>query len=382
MRSAELQQWLDSYQTKRHQAICDIDELSPALKTELLREALSYDDIHENYDLNKKQDVEKPRRDFLALDAYFKMDECWGPVVMELAAWTPERNTPFARLFSLSALFGVLDKKERRKYYSQDFLYAQAGTTVKYTGEKLSQTDWDVWHVVLNLMKGHFNDVQFIPAVEILRGLRWVRTGPNIELLKKVLMRLRAALIIVENKTKNNEFNIGRFATLNLIKDLDCNDPNGNLIRIGLDSRLCRLFDNNQYALVDWDVRARLRKNELAKKLQTVFGYQKANCQVNRLETIQQLSGLTSEPKEFTRLLTKALNLMVREKAIHSFWLSKPPRGKLSDRTVYIWKKDAPVAGEIPIKAGQYVDESVLKANGDKPKQKRTLVPKQGDLDF
>lgn len=357
-RSIELQHWIEK-QISPSDSVYNVKELSREVRRELLVEALRIDDVHAQYELDKKQGVDKPTRELTAIETYLKRPECWGPVAMHLPGWVKDKNTPASNILELSALFGVRNKKEERPMFANAVMFSRATTVLRFSGQGLCQFDWDVWHLLLDASNGQLGASCKIQSMELIRKLGWQKSGQNIALLKESAKRLRNAVIYIESESDKNKFSLGKFVSLNLLKTLDCFD--GNELFFSFDERFAKLFSNNEYGLIDWGVRRKLKSNELAKLIQIVVMGQKANCQIHKVEKIRQYSRLNSEPKKFAQLLMKALNLMVRVGAIHSYWISKPPRGHLDERVFYVWKKEPPSQIElVPAAPGLYVGKDEL----------------------
>lgn len=357
-RSIELQRWIEK-QPSHSDSVYKVNELSQEVQTELLVEALRIDDIHNQYESNKKTGVDKGMREWLAIQSYLKRPECWGPVAMHLRGWVKDKNTPASNILELSALFGVMNKKEGRPMFANAVMFSRATTVLRFSGQGLCQFDWDVWHLLLDACNGQLGASCKVQSMELIRKLGWQKSGQNIALLKESAKRLRNAVVYIESESDKNKFSLGKFVSLNLLKTLDCFD--GNELYFSFDERFAKLFSNNEYGLIDWEVRKKLKSNELAKLIQIVVMGQKANCQIHKVEKIQKYSRLTSEPKKFVQLLMKALNLMVRVGAINSYWVSKPPRGHLDERVFYVWKNEPPSQTElVPAAPGLYVSKDEL----------------------
>ena len=70
-RSIELQRWIEKHPS-HSDSVYKVNELSQEVQTELLVEALRIDDIHNQYESNKKTGVDKGMREWLAIQSYLK----------------------------------------------------------------------------------------------------------------------------------------------------------------------------------------------------------------------------------------------------------------------------------------------------------------------
>ena len=387
MRSPELQQWIKSKPTAEI-ASDTIDELPPVLRKELLQEALKECEINQTYETARHlgKDSQKWRED-MALRSFCKLPQFRGSVALDLPGWN-DGNTPTSNIVSNSGLFGVQTSQnsgEKRPYLRNAQIACRANVAIKYKGEKLYQFDWDVWHQLICISRNNLGVPHSVDCRELLRRMGLTGTGPNIASLKQTIVRLRAAYIYVEYNSKSgkNTFKIGSTrvkdfqAGLNLVADHIWLDGH---ISFTLDYRLCRLFGNREYGLVDWEKRKKLKRNDLAKWLQNYYSSQSSNQQFDRVDRLKLLTGLTSSIKDFTRLLENALNLLLQHEVIRAYWISKPKRGCLEERSICIWRDIPPASSdEIPATKGEFHNTISRLPRVYKPKTKETS-PEQIDL--
>ena len=387
MRSPELQQWIKSKPTAEI-ASDTIDELPPVLRKELLQEALNECEINQTYETARHlgKDSQKWRED-MALRSFCKLPQFRGSVALDLPGWN-DGNTPTSNIVSNSGLFGVQTSQnsgEKRPYLRNAQIACRANVAIKYKGEKLYQFDWDVWHQLICISRNNLGVPHSVDCRELLRRMGLTGTGPNIASLKQTIVRLRAAYIYVEYNSKSgkNTFKIGSTsvkdfqAGLNLVADHIWLDGH---ISFTLDYRLCRLFGNREYGLVDWEKRKKLKRNDLAKWLQNYYSSQSSNQQFDRVDRLKLLTGLTSSIKDFTRLLENALNLLLQHEVIRAYWISKPKRGCLEERSICIWRDIPPASSdEIPATKGEFHNTISRLPRVYKPKTKETS-PEQIDL--
>lgn len=355
-RPQKLDDWLKE-QGSPEAAEANLAKMPEALKKAFFLEALDVEEIKASYE---KQNgvLDKKTRMHIAMSTYCRRKECWGGVTFDLLGWDKETNVPSSNLLAYSSLFGIVDRKSDRPMFERKCLFSRNGTKLFYTGAALYQLDWDVLHALINLSGGTLNEAVIIKVPDVLRLLRWSRSGANLKLLKETIERLGTASLIVENDTKNNEFSLGKFCVFHLLKECQGIDHD---VKIVIDERVIKLFGNNEYGLIDLEERSRLKKNDFAKKLQTLFANQMSNQQFHRFESLRKLANLTSDLKEFNRQICRALNLMIETKVIYSYWISTPKKGMADQKMLCIWKKEAPTEKTpIPEMDGKYVDsESV-----------------------
>lgn len=350
-RSQELQEWIASCGSKET-VKQRLRELTPALKSELLEEALRDDRVYFVW-VNNLKDVKKEIKEWIALEKYCEYDEILGSVKMELSGWN-DGNYPTSNIIATSSLFHVQNKKTPRKKYYGEVLFSRSTTTIEYTGEELYQDDLDVLLCLIKLAEGSFNESHSVGPRKLLKMLGSPTDGRAYERLEASLKRLRLGAICIVNTPKgtdrSNSIFIGQpvntktenfrkrggFLPFNLIKDLVY--IRGFEITFELDSRYIRLFANNEYGLISIAKRRTLGCHDLAKMLQCLISGQRAGNQFHKVEKLHQLSGMQCERKDFLRSLTYALEKLKKAEIISTYKLSPTRRGEAEKQVVNVVK--------------------------------------------
>ncbi|WP_443744045.1 plasmid replication initiator TrfA [Sutterella sp.] len=362
MRSEALQNWLNQFTSRSEilKNIRDLEKNNEELFEELLREGLTYEEVKSRYtDFSYYKGLKIPEgaRALRAVEVYVGIMDFSDPSVMRLPGWH-DGNTPSANLIDTSALFGALSKRIERPFLANKTIYSRSNCLIRYTGEALYQLDWDVLHALICFCRGQFNKRFEVRQIDILKMIGLSKAGYNYDLLKDSIVRLRKTDIYIESSSKSPamSFSIGevkslpkgkrrRIDTFSLI--LEATILDNNVLALTLDARLKFLFGNNEYGLIDWEKRNKLKNNDIAKKIQCLISGQKTNMQRHRMEKLYQLMGLTSSFKEFTRLLKHACEVLLAAGVIKAYAIPAAPRGAGQDRIITIWTTEIPTPEEL-----------------------------------
>ncbi len=220
-----------------------------------------------------------------------------------------------------SSLFGVI-RRGRRHYLKDEVLVAWEGVTVQFLGERLDQTDLDVWAECLHRAQaqkglGHpvyFSVKSFLEAIG--RG-----TGGSCYLwLNKSLDRLMTCRVKIKVASKRDQ-QFKRIYRGSLVWDVA---EQGEEFYVTLNPRLAILFEDN-YTRLDWEVRLSL-SGGLTRWLHGYICSHRAtpiNPHIISLDKLQPLCGVDTTRREFRRNLRKSMKELENKGEIKQWHLSK-----------------------------------------------------------
>lgn len=202
--------------------------------------------------------------------------------------------------FLRSSLFGVV-KKGRRKFLEAQEIETLNNFSIKFSGLRLDQADLDVWEQCLSYIdfdknfdkKIHFSAYKFLKNIG--RGVGKFQY----DWLKKSLLRLASAVLIIENKEKKQLY-FGH-----LIEEGGFDEELNSYVLV-INKKVAKLFGKNQYTRVSIKERQKL-KGQLAKWLHGFYSSHKDPFPI-KVESIYKWCG--SDQKElrfFRKKLKKAL---------------------------------------------------------------------------
>jgi predicted transcriptional regulator len=230
--------------------------------------------------------------------------------VVRLPLWPAElRTCPSCVL--RSALFGVV-QRGRRQYLQNQIVAAWADTTIRYTGIRLDQADLDVWLTALHLSREQGLGARVVCSERaFLRALG--RATKNVEWLRISLERLTACVVKI---TRQRQTYWG-----SLIEKGYRDEETGEFV-IVLNPELAKLFEDESFTWLDWEIRQGLGM-DLAKWLHGyVASHQATARNPNRigLERLRDLCGSeTGELWKF-RQQTREAMAELQEASIVARW--------------------------------------------------------------
>lgn len=372
MRSPELKEWVNSLSKTPDGFKAAIMTMPKRLKGELLREAfIRNPKIKQVFD--EGEGLPLGIREINALVSYCKTADVFKDFLeLKLGGWN-DGNVPSSNIIDTSSLFSVLvpSREGERAFYRKEVLFSRQNTTIIYTGEQLFQFDWDVFHAMLCLSKGRFDKLNVVSPMAVLSLLGLGKSGRVYDLLEASLDRLSKAFISIIRTYPDGKYpdvkigiasHSGRMDKDNLTLIGNYSWRRGYSIAYSLDARLSMLFGNFEYGLIDWETRNRMGKNEMAKKLQCLLSGQKANQQFHKAAKVRELCKIRTDMAGFTRLLEKALNVLLEVGVIQAYWIEKPKKSEGQEKVFCVWKdKCPPSSGQNPDgRRGKYCDRQTL----------------------
>lgn len=216
-----------------------------------------------------------------------------------LLPFWPEASRAVPSIFLRSAIFGISDK--RFTYETRTKIACVDGFEVHFLGCSLSQTDLDVWEMILHLARSKPLDepIRFT-AHEILKLLGRPTGGNAHDRLKEELARLSAAHTEITDVRAQVTY-AGHF-----INEFIRDEKTSSYV-VSISPTIARLYTCS-YTLVNWQQRQALGKNGLAKWLHGHFASH-AKPFAYKVSTLQALSGSRSTSiKSFRQKLKTAMS--------------------------------------------------------------------------
>lgn len=216
--------------------------------------------------------------------------------IVQLPLWPePTRGTPNS--FLRGALFAAIQGKERQ-YLKRQILASQKGSTIRFTGMQLDQSDLDVWEQAAALAQPHpLGNVCHFHINAFLRELGRDTGKTQHEWLKDAFARLMTAGVEVTE---------GRYTYGGAMLEFRRDEVAGVYI-VRLNPSILNLYKAG-WTAIDWDIRRKLRRKPLALWLHGWLSSNAENYPV-KIETLHRLSGSRNTQKAgFKRHLAKALD--------------------------------------------------------------------------
>lgn len=201
-----------------------------------------------------------------------------------------------------SALFGLIEKGKRK--FEKDVVKASLnGYVIKYTGEQLDQSDFDVWLELLKRFSDDKNEKIIFSFNSFLKSINRNSGKKDHDWLKGVFRRLQACSVeisygkVTYSGTLINE----------IIKKFDDDDITQGVI---LNKKLFVLFSGRDWTLIDRNIRISLKGKPLAQWLYSFYCTHKKPIPYS-VEMLKSLCGSeASNIYSFKQTLKKNLDLI------------------------------------------------------------------------
>jgi len=232
--------------------------------------------------------------------------------IVRLPLWPAElRTCPSCML--RSALFGVV-RRGRRSYLERQIIAAWANTTIRYSGMRLDQADLDVWLAALHITRESGLGAPVRTSIgAMLKAMGRTQDGRAYEDFNNTIVRLTGCVVEI---TANRKTYGG-----SLIESFERDEDTGRYV-LYLNPRLVVLFEDEAFALIDWEQRHGLRR-DLSKWLHGYILSHKATPREPHrigLEKLRDLCGSeTGELWKFRQQIREAM-AELQEASIVTRW--------------------------------------------------------------
>ncbi len=208
--------------------------------------------------------------------------------IIQLPLWPePQRASPNA--FLRSAVFPAIQGKTRR-YMKNELIAAQQGYEIRFMGQQLDQSDFDVWLQAAHLARCsplgtecRFTGRGFLKSIGRTGG------GANLEWLKTRLAVLQSSTIEIKTGLK--------WVRLNLLVRSSGDDETTAII-LKFDPLLIKLFASDNWTALQWEQRRQLKGKPLALWLHGYYSSHAAPYPI-KIETLMGMSGSKGPLRNF-----------------------------------------------------------------------------------
>lgn len=224
-----------------------------------------------------------------------------------------------------SALFGAIGRGPRR-YIAGEDIAAIDGVTIRYKGDRLDQTDLDVWATILHITRSQdLGDECRITSYALLQILGKTDTGGNRKVLETRIERLVATSLTI----KQGE---GCYMG-SLVRNAKRGGAQEWVIK--LEPEIVALFAGSAFTQVAWAVRQSLDGQQLAQWLHGFYASHAKPYPV-KVETLHRLCGSEqSLMSDFKKKLRKALDALAEASAANGEGFSY----EIQDDLVHVKKR-------------------------------------------
>ena len=171
-----------------------------------------------------------------------------------------------------SSLFAPV-ARGRKKMHNEAVLVSRADCNLTYTGEQLDEAQADVaLQLIYDAKQSPLGTPVTFHRRTFLKSIGRASSGPNYEWLQRTMKAFAKATLIIEAKKPDGamRYHVGSTETFHIL-GFRYNEDTEEYSYV-LDARWKTLFGNREYALIDWDKRLQIGRNQdMAKTLQRLI---------------------------------------------------------------------------------------------------------------
>lgn len=219
-----------------------------------------------------------------------------------------------------SSLFAPV-ARGRKKIHKETVLVSRKDVEIRFWGEQLDESQADVWMQCLKeAQRQPLGSAVAVNRAALLRSLGRAVSGQNYTWLHQAMEALAFAMLVIEAKKNNGEikYSIGHTETFRLIEGFRF-DPDIDEYTLRIDPRWHLVFENREFALIDWEKRFLFgRGHDMAKALQRLLASSSNSPQRYNLAWLRAKMEYTGRMRDFRGSLARACEELKRLQIIDS----------------------------------------------------------------
>lgn len=229
-----------------------------------------------------------------------------------------------------SSLFAPV-ARGRRKIHDGTLLHSRGDAEIHYSGRQLDEAQADVWMQALKeAQRQPLGTPVVINRAEFLRAIGRTPAGENYKWLHRTMKDLAFAMLVIEVKRQDGrpKLSIGKTRALHLIAGFDY-DEEREEYTLTIDPRWHAMYANREFALIDWDKRLQIGRNQdMAKSLQRLIATSSDLVQRYALDWLKAKMEYSGRMRDFRDAVTRACAEIERLEIIASYKIEESTRGK------------------------------------------------------
>jgi hypothetical protein len=219
----------------------------------------------------------------------------------------------------------------RRKMHGGTVLVSRKDGVLEYWGEQLDEADADILlQLMFEARQAALGQPITINRAAFLRAMNRSTGKHDYEWLHRRMKVLTAATLIIEAKKQDGstKYRIGDTKAFHILAGFDY-DANVEAYTYTLDPQWQILFDNREYALIDWQKRLLIgRGQDMAKALQRLVATSSNAEQQHALDWLKEKMQYASPMRKFKNALNSAMRELERLKIIAKGRIEFSTKGK------------------------------------------------------
>lgn len=228
-----------------------------------------------------------------------------------------------------SSLFAPVAKGPKRLYV-EAVLVSRADAVITYSGVQLDESQADVWMQIMHeALKYPLGDSVPINRARFLRAIGRHTGRYEYAWLHRTMKALAFAMLVVEAvKDGKPKVAVGRTRVLHMIDGFDYDDELEEY-SVRINPRWRVLYANQEYALIDWEKRLRIRQGQdMAKALQRLVATTSDAVQRFQLSWLKEKLQYSSPMRKFKIALINAMRELERVEVIAGGRIELSTKGK------------------------------------------------------
>jgi len=218
-----------------------------------------------------------------------------------------------------------------RKMHGGTVLVSRKDGVLEYWGEQLDEADADILlQLMFEARQAALGQPVTINRAAFLRAMNRSTGKHDYEWLHRRMKILTAATLIIEAKKTDGstKYRIGDTKAFHILAGFDY-DANVEAYTYTLDPQWQVLFDNREYALIDWQKRLLIgRGQDMAKALQRLVATSSNAEQQHALDWLKEKMQYASPMRKFKNALNSAMRELERLKIIAKGRIEFSTKGK------------------------------------------------------
>ena len=218
-----------------------------------------------------------------------------------------------------------------RKMHGGTVLVSRKDGVLEYWGEQLDEADADILlQLMFEARQAALGQSVTINRAAFLRAMNRSTGKHDYEWLHRRMKVLTAATLIIEAKKTDGstKYRIGDTKAFHILAGFDY-DANVEAYTYTLDPQWQVLFDNREYALIDWQKRLLIgRGQDMAKALQRLVATSSNAEQQHALDWLKEKMQYASPMRKFKNALNSAMRELERLKIIAKGRIEFSTKGK------------------------------------------------------
>jgi len=219
-----------------------------------------------------------------------------------------------------SSLFAPV-ARGRKKMHDNTILVSRSDAVIRFRGKQLDEAQADVWmQAIHEAMKHPLGEEVVINRADFLRKIGRNTSGKNYKWLDTSMEDLTFGMLIIDiYKQGKRKLSIGQSHALHLISGYVYDAKTDNY-KLQIDPRWKLLYENKEFALIDWDKRLQFgQRQDIAKNLQRLIAASSDKEQRYNLQWLKEKMEYNSPIRKFRETMASACEELKRLKIIISW---------------------------------------------------------------